>query len=170
MIAGVVVALLSVALILVGLPLFAWWVGGRATWGRLKPNVEPDLYREMVRRHGLHPAEIAQVESAVTWGRELREERLRAAVVEWAQLHQATERQRRDRRPALRTGALLVFVAWGTFLLGYVVFAVAQGRWDDAHWSSVVPWLVVAAAGWLRQRGPARAVRLNRGPPPSTGG
>ena len=84
MITGMAVGVVLVVVLLVGLPLLAWWVGGRRIWGRLTPGAEPDRYREMVRRHALSPSEAAEVEAAATWGRELHDPRLRAAVVDWA--------------------------------------------------------------------------------------
>ena len=73
----------TIVLILVGLPLLAWWVGGRAFWSRPRPGGDDDLHRTIVLRHGLRPAEIPQVEGALTWGRQLDEPHLRAAVVDW---------------------------------------------------------------------------------------
>ncbi|MCV2489145.1 hypothetical protein OF117_07190 [Geodermatophilus sp. YIM 151500] len=55
--AGVLVILV----ILVGLPLLAWWLGGRSFWSRLEPGAEADLHRTLVRRHRLRPGEVVQV-------------------------------------------------------------------------------------------------------------
>ena len=104
-------AVIVIVLIAVGLPLLAWWIGGRRFWARLQPRQEPDLYRQLVQRHHLRPAEVAQVESAVMWGRELADERLRAAVVDWARALLAAEEERRGRHPRSRRLLALTVVA-----------------------------------------------------------
>ena len=65
MITAVFAAWIVVVLLLVALPVLAWWIGARDVWSRPSKRTEPDLYREMVRRHALRPAEIAQVEGGV---------------------------------------------------------------------------------------------------------
>lgn len=64
-------ALITVVAILLGLPLLAWWLGGRRFWARLRPGAEPHPWGDAMRRLGLTPREAAQVESAVAWGRRL---------------------------------------------------------------------------------------------------
>ena len=91
--------LIVVVVLAVGLPLLAWWVGGRRFWNRAYSTETGELYRRMVREHGLRPAEIAQVEGALTWGRELQDARLRTAVVVWAQELQRAAEERRRRHP-----------------------------------------------------------------------
>jgi hypothetical protein len=71
----------SIAVLVIGVPLLVWWVGGRRFWGRLRPGADPDPWGDRMRRFGLTPGEAAQVESAVAWGVELHDDRLRRAAV-----------------------------------------------------------------------------------------
>lgn len=64
----VTAALIVVVVIALGLPLLAWWVGGRRFWARLRPRAVPDPWGDAMRRSRLSPAETAQVESAVKLG------------------------------------------------------------------------------------------------------
>jgi hypothetical protein len=122
----------AVLLFLVALPLAAWWLGGRRFWSRTSGAPEAEaLGRTMAQRHGLQPAETAQVESAVTWGRELQEPRLRTVTVEWAQQLMEIDRRRRAERPQLRGWLVVVLVLWATFIVAGVTFAVAEGRWGE---------------------------------------
>lgn len=156
----------AVLLVLVGLPVLAWSLGRHSFWSR-RDAAEADARAPnlaIARRHQLSPAEVTTVEGAVAWGRRLDDDRLRAAVVEWAVEQQAAEKRRRDRRPVLRTGVLVLFTGCGTFLLGWVVFAIAQDRPGDVPWLAVAQWLVSAGVAAHRQRAPARAIQRNGGP------
>ena len=153
----------ALAVLVVGLPLAAWWIGGWRFWGRATPGSERDVYREMVRRHALRPAEAAQVEGAVTWGRELQDPRLRAAVVDWAQALQAEARERSARHPWVRRVALPVLVVAGVLAVAGLVHEVLTEGWAalaDHAWT--VLWVLVV--GWLAPR-PRRAIARNSGPP-----
>ena len=57
-------ALVVILVILVGLPLVPWWIGGRRFWGRLRPGSEPDPWGDLVGRHSLFAAEAALVRGA----------------------------------------------------------------------------------------------------------
>lgn len=155
-----VTAAISVLLILVGLPLLAWWLGGRSIWNRGRAGAEPDLYREIVRRHGLRPAEAPRVESAATWGRRLDDARLRAAVVDWASSSRAAMEERRRRNPLSRRLMVGLLYLWLLVVLGRAVVALVQGHWGAAAWQLV--WLAALVAPLLvfpwRLR---RAVQLN---------
>ena len=122
---------LTIVLILLGLPLLAWWVGGRAFWSRPRPGVDGDLHRAIVLRHGLRPAEIPQVEGALTWGRQLAEPRLRAAVVDWGREMQRLAAEQRAHRSRAGRVALGLLLLWLVFLLVGAVVAVVQQRWGD---------------------------------------
>lgn len=157
-------AWIAIGLLLVGLPVLAWWVGGRRVWNRLTPGAEPDLFREMVRRHALRPAEIAQVEHAVTWGRELTDPRLRAAVVEWARAGQQPRGPRAPLRPRARRVVGTLALLWALVAAGTLVVAAVHGEWDRILHLLIYA-LVPGAAAGVAARGPRRAVRLNSGPP-----
>jgi hypothetical protein len=154
---GAVIAILT---ILVGLPLLAWWVSKRRMWSRLRPGTDPDPWGQAMRRFGLTPQEMAQVESAVTWGRRLEDARLRPAAVLWAQqLVQETEARRWIRSGWARLAVLLGLVA----VLAACVYWLAI-RADGFPWSTVVWWVVwIVFPGWLA-RGPRRAIRVNSDP------
>ena len=154
----------TIVVILVGLPLLAWWVGGRAFWSRPRAGADPDLHRVIVLRHGLRPAEIPQVESALTWGRQLAEPRLRAAVVDWGhEMQRAAAEQRTHRSWAARV-ALGLLVLWLVLLLVGAVVALIEQRWSD-----LVRGLFFVAALVLPplvfRRNLRRAVELNRDEP-----
>lgn len=158
MIGAVVAAWVVVGTCLVVLPALAWWVGGRARWDRLTPRSEPDLYRELVRRHALRPAEAAEVESAVTWGRELQDPRLRAAVVDWVRSTRPVPEPGRRGRPRWQLA-----LAWSFVLglpAGLCALAFRLGGWDGLLFV-----VVVLVGGQLLDRlvgrGPQRALRRN---------
>ena len=160
MIAALIAALIAVVTVLLGLPLLAWWLGGRSFWSRLRPGAEPDPWGDAMRRFGLTPSEAAQVESAVNWGRRLDGARLRRAAVAWAQQRIDQEgARRRIHSPWSRVIALvaLLFLLSGALAL---MTAVSEGfPWGTLLWW--VPWMVGEA--WFA-RGPRRAVRRNSEP------
>ena len=151
-------------LILLGLPLLAWWVGGRAFWSRPRPGVDGDLHRAIVLRHGLRPAEIPQVEGALTWGRQLADPRLRAAVVDWGQQMQRLAAEQRVHRSRAGRVALGLLFLWLVVLLIGAVVAVVEQRWGD-----LVRGLFFVAALVLPplvfRRNLRRAVALNQDEP-----
>lgn len=165
---GAVTAVITIALLLVGLPLLAWWLGSRRFWARRDERGlrQVDLRQEMRRRHGLSSADATLVEDAVNGGRELDDERLRAVTVEWA--GQALEAMRgRGGLPGGVRGFLVVFgclyVVVGVAL---VVFDVVMG--NGVPWSSVLVALngLLGAAGpLLTRRTLQRAIERNSGPP-----
>jgi hypothetical protein len=156
MAAGVII----VVVIAVGLPLLAWWIGGRPFWNRSYGQTHGELFRDIMRRHGLRPGEMAQVEGAATWGRRLDDPRLRAAVVDWATSMQARIDDTRARHPWRRGLALLLIVVWAGALVATAVHSAAAGEWDR-----IVTFLVIALfGGWTSGKaagGPRRAIRLN---------
>ena len=128
------IAVLAVVLIAVGLPLLAWWVGGRRVWNRLRPGAEPDPWRDAVRRHGLSAAEAAGLAREVTRGHEFDDPRLRRAAVDWAGTLLAQETP----RPRTAVGRALVGLAivWAVALVGFVLYRVLTGRAEDVNWWS----------------------------------
>ncbi|MGY1624829.1 hypothetical protein ACI789_21710 [Geodermatophilus sp. SYSU D00965] len=154
---SVVVAVGFVLLFLVGGPLFAWWLGRRRFWERQSGLLEPHVSRELAARHGLRPTEFALVDRAATWGREVSDDRLRAAVVDLATQKVGAA----SRRPAPRPWLVVLAVVWGAAIAGVVVFAVAQGRWGDVNWVTAAWWGVLAVVGNRWRTGPERAIRRN---------
>jgi hypothetical protein len=167
MIMGVGVAIVLVLLVLVGLPLLAWWVATRPVLDRLGAGAEEDPRALVIQAHALTLAEADEVERAVTWGRALTEPRLRAAAVDWATRLEGAARRRRERRGQLDAWLIVLAVVAGAGAVGYAVFAVVADRGDGLPWVTVVQWLLFSAIGWRRRQGPARAIVLNSGPPPS---
>jgi hypothetical protein len=158
----VTVAWIALAFLLVGVPLLAWWLGGRRFWSRLRPGSERDVYRELVRRHALTPTEAAKVEEAVNWGRELHDPRLRAAVVDWAQTLQADARERTARHPWVRRVLTPLVVGAGLLALAGVVQEVRSEGWSalaDHVWALL--WLLPVV--WSSPR-PRRAIARNSDP------
>ena len=158
---AVTAAWVTIALLAVGLPLLAWWVGGRRVWNRLRPGAEPDPWREAVRRHGLSAAEAAGLARDVTRGREFDDPRLRRAAVDWAGTVLAQETP----RPRTAVGRALVglAIAWGLAVVGLVLYRVLTGRAEDVNWFSVLVYSLLA--GWIlrRRRGLRRTVAVNSG-------
>jgi hypothetical protein len=161
MIGRVVAAWVAVGACLVALPALAWWTGRRPRWDRLTPHREPDVYRELVRRHALRPAEAAEVENAVTWGRELQDPRLRAAVVDWVRSTRPVAEPVGRRRPR-----------WQLALAWLVVLGIPAGLCALAFrlggWYGLLFTVVVLGGGqvldWAIGRGPQRALQRNEGP------
>jgi hypothetical protein len=150
-------AIVVVVAVLLGLPLLAWWVGNRRLWSRMRPGADPDPWGDAMRRFGLTAQETAQVESAVSWGRRLDDERLRRAAVQWArQLIEQTEARRRLRSPWGRAAVLLGAVA--VLAAGMYWMSVRRGEFP---WDTVIWWVIwPAVLAWLA-RGPRRAIRVN---------
>ena len=154
----------TIVLVLVGLPLLAWWVGGRRFWSRLRPRAYPDAWRELVERHRLSPADAPRVAYAVPRGLALEEPPLRAAAVDWAE---RVIEQETLRWPATRTGRFFasVGVAWFVCVIGFLLYLVVTGRPEDVNWGTVIVYAGVAV--WLRRRrrNLRRAVELNQDEP-----
>lgn len=146
-----------IGLLVLGLPLLAWWVGGRRVWGRLRPGAEPDPWRDAMREYRLTPQETATVESAVNWGRRLEDPRLRFAAVAWA-------RAQLERKAALRSGRPTwlrrLVVALLVAALGAVTFWWVHEGADFPWWLLLYSLLSTVGSAWL-ESAPRRAVRLN---------
>lgn len=162
-------ALIAVLLILLGLPLLAWWIGGRPVWSRLKPGRGPDPHGDFVRRHRLTPAEQTQVFAAVTRGRALDDERLRAATVDLAgeTLKQVGAFGRGGTR-AQRIVSLLL-VLWFVALVVDVVAALVSAGPSDFPWFGLMAVVGVVAIPLVQRRAARRAIRLNGEPEPEAG-
>ena len=139
----------TIVLILVGLPLLAWWVGSRAYWFRLRPRAHPDAWRELVLRHRLSAADAPRVAYAVPRGLPLEEPPLRAAAVDWAE---RVIEQETFRWPASRRGRIVAaFVGlWVLGNVGFLLYLVLRGRPGDVNWSTLV--LYAGLVLWWRRR------------------
>jgi hypothetical protein len=156
----VIAGIVTVVLLLVGLPLLAWWVGGRRFWSRAHGTETGELYRRMVRAHGLRPGEAAAVERAVTWGRELQDERLRAAVVDWARELQRLTAERRARHPTRRRVLLGLLLAWLLTGLGVAAVQIAHGDLGPLVRIGIYA-VLLAWPGRRLATGPRRAAERN---------
>ena len=165
------IGVLTVAVIAVGLPLFAWWVGGRRIWARLERTAQQNPYAELVRRHHLTATERAQVESDVAAGRRLDDPRLRAAAVDWAQTSLA--RLTESGTKAGRLNRWMFWLGWIYLLvvLAGAVFAVSFGKGvPGAFWLFLVNGIASVAPRWVMQRKLRRAVELNSRTADGSGG
>ena len=162
-------AWVAVVVLLVGLPLAAWWAGGRrAFWSRAESRNQRDPFQELVLRHGLSPAEVQQVTGAVSWGRTLQDDRLRAAAVDWARTSRDELDRWRTEHPRaalLRSSALFV---WATVTVAGIVFATVQGRWGDVPWVAALWWVTGPVVGLLQRLALDRAIERNSGPVEAT--
>jgi hypothetical protein len=160
----VTAAWVSVVLLLVGLPLMAWWVGGRRFWARQDARGGADPTGEILRRHGLGSREAAEVVGAVTAGTELPEPRMRAAAVELAEL---TLRQVapswQEASPARRV-LIACTALWAVLVLtGAVFVAVLEGP-GEVHWLNVAAVLLIVGPPFLQARKLRRTIERNSAP------
>ena len=164
MISGVTTAITWVLLLLLGLPLLAWWVGGRRFWNRLRPGRGADPWGDFVRRHRLSASEQFQVQAAVGGGRAVEGERLRRAVVELAE--ESSARLRLSGAGASRGQRVFVLmgVVWLVLLVTNVVFSVATGGWSELPWGPLLVLAGGAALAVRQRRTLRRAIELNRDP------
>lgn len=156
---------LTVVLILVGFPLFAWWLGGRRRWARLDARGRDQVQAELdwVRRHRLDHRDLAEIGKALDRGRALDDDRLRDAAVERARMLREGERAWQASHPHSTAAMRWLSAVWLLAVLSAVVFAVASGSWPG--WSLVYLIAVVVSIGaeWWRLRNLRRAIELNGG-------
>ena len=164
MITAVTPAVLTLLLILLGLPLLAWWLGGRRFWDRLRPGRLADPWGDFVRRHGLSAAEQFRVQQAVSRGTALEGSRLRAAAVDLAR--ETTAQLQGFRRPSSRAGRVLLLLAvlWLVLAVAHVAVAIAHGDWAEVPWFALVAVLVGSCVRHVQTRNLRRAIELNRDP------
>jgi hypothetical protein len=134
-------AWIALAAIGIGLPLGAWWVGGRPVWARSDQRARraQAAHREWVARHGLTSAELAEVQSAVARGAAVQDPRLRASAVEEARRQLGTWGARGD---VAQRVWLVLGVLWIGAAVILIVVTAATGDWS---WHFLVPVVNVAA-------------------------
>jgi hypothetical protein len=165
----VTAAWLTITLLVLGVPLAAWWLGGRRFWARHDARAAGDPAAEIMRRHGLTTKEATQVVSAVPAGRELADPRMRAAAVELAELtleqvlprwHEASV----GRRIVIAFSAVWVVVV----LAGSVFVAVFEGL-GEVSWFHLAGAAVVVGSPLWQSRKLRQTIALNSGPAPAAG-
>ena len=154
-------------LLLLGLALLAWWLGGRRSWGRLQPGRPVDPWGDLVRRHRLSATEQVQVQHAVSSGHALEDARLRRAAVDLAEQTSSQLRLSWSRGTRLQRVLLLLAVLWFVLLVTNVVAALAAGGPSDVPWLGIVTVAAVVGTPLWQRRTLRRAVELNSGPPRS---
>jgi hypothetical protein len=161
--AAVITAVVGVVLIAVGLPLLAWWMGGRAFWSRLRGRPERDPWGDMVRTHRLTAAEAARVAKEVPRGVRFDDPRLRAAAVDWAHELLGWGREPWPRSERVRSWLVFLFVCWLTAIVSWAVFRVVTGHAGDVNWFTVACWAASGIWGLRRRQLLHRALAENGG-------
>lgn len=157
-------AWVTIVLLLLGLPLLAWWLGGRRFWGRLESRSAEYEGAAVMRRHGLTGTEAAQVVDAVTGGRALEDPRQRAAAVELAQLTLDRLFPPWEDASLGRRIMLMLSVVWVGGVAVVAVFRFALGGLGNVNWLNLL-WAVLLTASplWQSYR-LRRAIALNTAP------
>jgi hypothetical protein len=138
--------------LLLAAPIVLAWALPRL--GVHRPAVEhPDAPAGLPERFGLTEAELVEVARGVAHGRRLRDPRLRAAAVAWAEQVAGAPEPFRSRAV---TWGLVV----GLAVLG--VIALVRGRWVAVGIGWTVEWQL--AALWL-ESAPRRVLARYAGPP-----
>ena len=139
----------TILLLLVGLPLLAWWVGGRAFWSRLHPRAFSDPWRDLVTQHRLSAADASRVAHAVPRGMALEQPHLRSAAAAWGERLIEQETLRWPRTLTGRIGAGLA-VLWACGVIGFLLHRLLTGHPEDVNWGTVI--LYAGLALWFRRR------------------
>ena len=131
-------AWVTIALLVLGVPLLAFWVGGRRFWGRLEARAANDPASEIMRRHGLTTGEAAAVVDAVTRGAALEDRRQRAAAVELAELTSRQLYPTWDEASNWRRVGLVFTVLWVLLVVGSAVFTAVFRGLGEVSWLHLV--------------------------------
>jgi Flp pilus assembly protein TadB len=161
----VTAAWIALVLIGVGLPLGAWWVGGRPLWARSDQRARraQEAHREWIARHGLSSSEVAEVQRVIVRGGVFEDARLRAAAVEEARTQLTVWGGRSDVVQRVRW---VLAALWGVLVVLFVIASVVTG---DSSWHFlllVVNFTAVVVPQVLLRRNLRRAITLNGGSAP----
>jgi hypothetical protein len=162
----VTAAWLIIGLLVLGLPLFAFWVGGRRSWVRIEALHQDAMQqdRDWTTRHRLSPADAAAVQKAVVWGRALDDPRLRAAAVDRLRTDLAARRTWQERHPRWTGIARWLAGLWASALLVAVIGAVISGTWPSVLPIYVAGAVVSVVVALVQRRNQRRAIELNSPP------
>ena len=160
-------AWVTVGLLVLGVPLLAFWLGGRRVWARIEARGASDPAAEIMRRHGLSTREAGDVVSAVTRGEALADPGQRAAAVELAELTLRNLYPRWQDVSVTRRVFRALGAVWFVIVIAGLVFAVAFGRLGDVNWVPVplILWSLIAPLWQIWKL--RKAVAVNSGPAPS---
>jgi hypothetical protein len=125
----VLIGLVVVAVIAVGLPLGAWWVGRRSFWTTHRARTDTDFWRDIMRDHDLTPEEMQRLAAAMGFRGWVGDPRLRRAAADWAQ--RDLDRMERDRREP-SAGRRAVVLVTGAACLAVVALVVVRVFLGDA--------------------------------------
>ena len=153
-------AVLSILLLLVGLPLLAWWLGTRGFWSRLSRK-HGDEVADILARHGLSGGERLTVTAAVERGAELQDPRQRRAAVELAQLALDRHSPGWDRASRGQRIAMMLTAAWVLGVIAVAVFQIAFGRLGDVNWVKLVAVALVVGLPFRYSMRLRRSIQLN---------
>lgn len=124
-----------------------------------------DAWDEVIRRHGLTPAEAVRIREEVGTGRAFGEPQLRAAAVDWAQQLLA-----REGFPQLWAswGRRVVLVAGLATFLGELGWRLSTGPDHRAFaglWVALGLLVIHLVRSWNRRRLLRETISRNQGPP-----
>lgn len=153
-------AWVTIAVLVLGVPLAAVWLGGRRFWSRLRPGREPDPYGDLVRHHGLTPAEAVRLSREVPQGTRYDDDRLRRAAIDMAEMQLGQGLFPEGASRTQRVLVVLLFL-WITAVVGRVVFLVVAGRPEDVNWFSGLLWASLLVWHLHRRRGLRRTIARN---------
>jgi hypothetical protein len=162
----VTAAWVTIALLVLGVPLLAWWIGSRRFWTRLEVRSGADPASAIMRHHGLSTGQAAAVGTAVMRGQALEGSRQRAAAVELAQLTLDQLFPSWDDASVGRRVVRVLGLLWILTAAVGLVFAVVFDRLADINWFTVALVFAAVATPVVQRRRLNRAIALNAEPGP----
>jgi hypothetical protein len=156
----VAAAWIAIVVIVVGLPLGAWWLGGRPVWARSDERARRavEVHREWTARHRLSSGDETEIQGAIVRGRVLEDARLRAAAVEEARRQLSVWGVPGDVSQRVRSVLALL---WLGATLVLVISSTVSGHWSWNFILLAVNFTAVAVPQVVLRRNLRRAVDLN---------